>query len=119
MFAILLIISMMAFDVFSTLSENKVQSDEKTTLEYVVMRDGNIWEVRDNKSSKATTVVKMADVLITPGGTVRMKDGKETFLNEGDRVTATGTIVRNESNKMSGEQNNPPQKNLDKQEADK
>jgi hypothetical protein len=66
---------------------------DTTMKEYVSMQAGQMIYVSNNKTSKMSKDMTMADgTLVKTDGTVITKDGKKIELHEGDRVYMNGKI---------------------------
>jgi len=81
----------------------KLPREQKENKNCYLMKDGKVWEVKDNKSVALTAEVVLKNgTRIKPEGTVITKSGEITILNEGDKIYESGQIEKSSSKKEMG-----------------
>ncbi len=83
--------------------QKPVNPNENKMMDCYIMKEGKVWELKDNKSTPLDRdlILKNGSIL-KPEGTVVKKDGEIIVLNEGDKVYADGIIEKASSKKETG-----------------
>jgi hypothetical protein len=68
---------------------------DQASKEYVEINNGKLYHFKDGKRNEVkTSSIKLGEVKVNNDGTATLDDGSKINLNEGDRVTADGRVIR-------------------------